>query len=162
MIEINRELYKDFPCIYGLINSCNKKIYVGSTQDLHQRLLVHKSMSKKDSYMPICKAIKEHGWENFELEILEIVFDMDNIHKIESDYIKKYKSEYPEFGYNTPVGRTKRKVKCIETGIIYESEAKAAKELKIAQSSIGRCCMNSYGFKTAGGFHWEFINEKNI
>lgn len=31
----------------------------------------------------------------------------------------------------------------------------------IYQSSISRCCNKEYGFKTAGGYHWEYVKKKN-
>ena len=48
-------------------------------------------------------------------------------------------------------------VKCIETGKIYHSAREAARQTGIYASSISRCCNGNYGFKTAGGCHWEYI-----
>lgn len=34
----------------------------------------------------------------------------------------------------------------------------AEKELGICKSSICACCKHKYGFKTAGGYKWEYVN----
>ena len=55
-------------------------------------------------------------------------------------------------------GKGTKKVKCIETGIIYSSLTEASLKLKIDCSSIGKCCKGLR--KTAGGFHWEYVDEE--
>lgn len=49
-----------------------------------------------------------------------------------------------------------KSVKCVETGEIYQSARDASRKTNIYQSSISRCCNGDYGFKTAGGYHWEY------
>ena len=49
-----------------------------------------------------------------------------------------------------------RKVKCIETNITYDSIAYVEKTLGILHSTIIGCCKGKN--KTAGGFHWEYVN----
>lgn len=49
-----------------------------------------------------------------------------------------------------------KKVRCIETDIIYESLSEAARQTGICLSSISKCCNGKR--KTAGGFHWEFVD----
>lgn len=58
--------------------------------------------------------------------------------------------------YGTRNERTRKRVRCIETGIIYESLSEASRQTGIAQSSISECCNGKR--KTAGGFHWEYID----
>ena len=48
-------------------------------------------------------------------------------------------------------------VQCVETKHIYPSARNASKHTGIYQSSISRCCNKEHGFKTAGGYHWEYI-----
>ena len=50
-------------------------------------------------------------------------------------------------------------VRCIETGVIYYGQKEAGKQTGIDKASIGRCCRGNQ--KTAGGFHWEYVEEKN-
>lgn len=48
-----------------------------------------------------------------------------------------------------------KKVRCIETQIIYDSTREAQRQLNIDCGSIGRVCNGRR--KTAGGYHWEWI-----
>lgn len=48
-------------------------------------------------------------------------------------------------------------VRCVETNIIYDSQLGASKETGVNLSSIVRCCHGEQ--KTAGGYHWEFVEE---
>ena len=53
----------------------------------------------------------------------------------------------------------KKKVRCIETNIIYESASEAARQVpKTSQSKICMVCRGQR--KTCGGYHWEYINEE--
>ena len=38
----------------------------------------------------------------------------------------------------------------------YVSACQAAREVGVIRSHISSCCLNKYGFKTAGGFRWRF------
>ena len=50
-----------------------------------------------------------------------------------------------------------KQVRCIETGIVYCSQTEAAKEAGIKIACISQVCNGKY--KTAGGYHWEFVEE---
>ena len=50
----------------------------------------------------------------------------------------------------------KKKVLCIETGIIYNSRNEAAEAIGVAGSGIGRAINGEQ--KTSGGYHWRYIN----
>ena len=56
-----------------------------------------------------------------------------------------------------PGSGVKKKVRCIETGIIYESLTLASLETNIAKSSIMSCAKGNK--KSAGGYHWEYYKE---
>ena len=47
----------------------------------------------------------------------------------------------------------RKKVKCVEKNLIFESISSASKNLNINRSMIEQCCNNKR--KTAGGYHWE-------
>ena len=47
---------------------------------------------------------------------------------------------------------------CIETGVIYNSFAEAARDCDINADTISNCCKGNQ--KTAGGLHWIFIDVK--
>lgn len=50
----------------------------------------------------------------------------------------------------------KRPVRCLETGVIYESTAEATRSLGIHNYAIRRVCYGER--KTAGGYHWEYVS----
>ena len=49
----------------------------------------------------------------------------------------------------------KKKVICIETGIIYNSRNEAAKAVNVSGSGIGRAIKGEQ--KTSGGYHWRYL-----
>ena len=60
-------------------------------------------------------------------------------------------------GHGCPncAGNRKKKVKCIETGIVYESAAAAEKSIGISKAAIRKCCLGNS--KTSGGYHWQYM-----
>lgn len=50
-----------------------------------------------------------------------------------------------------------KKVLCIETNIVYNSITEAERQTNVNRQNISKVC-NKKGLKTAGGFHWEFVN----
>jgi len=48
-------------------------------------------------------------------------------------------------------------IRCIETNEIFESPSEIYEKLNICKSSLSSCLHGKY--KTAGGLHWEFVNE---
>lgn len=46
-------------------------------------------------------------------------------------------------------------VRCVETGIVYESAKIAGEQLGCDNSRIGKCCRNPK--LTCGGYHWEYV-----
>lgn len=52
----------------------------------------------------------------------------------------------------------KRKVRCIETNIVYESFAEAARQMGLNRTKIVSCCTGSR--KSTGGFHFRYADEE--
>ena len=52
-------------------------------------------------------------------------------------------------------GSNRKKVLCVETGIIYDSVTAASEQTGINLSNISQCCLGKR--KTASGFHWQFV-----
>ena len=52
--------------------------------------------------------------------------------------------------------RSSKPVRCIETGIIFESIIEASRQTKIHLSHISECCNGKR--QKAGKYHWEFVN----
>ena len=59
-------------------------------------------------------------------------------------------------GYKCP-SRAKRKVVCCETGIVYSCAYSASRATGVSRCNIFNVASHYYGFRTAGGFHWEFV-----
>lgn len=81
-------------------------------------------------------------------------------------YRLRFDSGYSEVFYlpdiddpGTPVvySNVKRKVKCIETGKVYNSLARAGCDAKCLPSSISNACRGRT--TTAGGFRWKYVEE---
>ena len=50
-------------------------------------------------------------------------------------------------------------VKCVETDTIYCSAREAERQTGIDNTQIVSVCKNKYGYKTAGGYRWEYVSE---
>jgi group I intron endonuclease len=87
--------------IYKIENIKNNKIYIGSSINIDSREYKHFWMLNKNihdnNYLQ--HSFNKFGKESFFFEILEICSFEELIVK-ENYYIKKYKSNSPEFGYN--------------------------------------------------------------
>ena len=53
---------------------------------------------------------------------------------------------------------THKKVLCVETGIVYVSQAEASRATGIGSYNISNCITGKQ--KTAGGYHWRYIDEQ--
>ena len=51
-----------------------------------------------------------------------------------------------------------KKVLCLETGVIYNSVKEASEKNNLTQSNISNCCRGVS--KTAGGYHWKYLENK--
>lgn len=47
-----------------------------------------------------------------------------------------------------------KKVKCVETGEVFESAYEVERKTGLTQSGVWACCKGKY--KTCGGYHWEY------
>jgi hypothetical protein len=101
------ETYPKEAGIYKLTCKNNGKIYIGKSINLHKRLNQHRyreNNTKGRWYLE--NAIIKHGWNSFDVEILEIFENFDksknNIEllELETFYIKKYNSANKDIGYN--------------------------------------------------------------
>lgn len=105
-----------------------------------------------------------YGWESFKKQI---VFEFENeadARECEHEEIKKYPDGYNiyrgEKGY-IPTGNPRtapKQVRCIETGIVYESIKEAARQTGLCKQKISYCC-RGIRYKKTGGFHWQFVDQ---
>lgn len=93
--------------IYRVTNKINNKIYVGFTEkSLSDRKKCHKhSALKKGLELPFYRAIRKHGFENFEWTVLEKgegtrEFGLER----ERHFIESYNSTDTKLGYNATSG----------------------------------------------------------
>ena len=63
----------------------------------------------------------------------------------------------PVCGREKIVVSSSKRVKCIETGIIYKSSSEAGRICGFAGGSISACARGETSI--AGGYHWEYIEE---
>ena len=49
-------------------------------------------------------------------------------------------------------------VRCVETNEVFISLGEAEKATGINRSQISGCCNNKPSCKTAGGYHWQFVD----
>lgn len=72
--------------------------------------------------------------------------------------------EFCSSKYNSNYGtrnlRLSSPVLCVELNKKYNSIKEAGEDLNIYYSCISHCCANSKHYKTAGGYHWEYIKEE--
>lgn len=101
----------------------NGKVYIGISGQKHLSGRWHNGEGYKRQYF--YRAIKKYGWENIKHEILEEGLSVEDANKLEEFYIKKYKSDQKDYGYNVqPGGDT--------------SSPSLETRRKISQSQIGR------------------------
>lgn len=151
--------------VYKHTNLINGKSYIGITsQKTYKRWHPDHYISCKRFYA----AIEEFGWQNFSHEVLYEVETKEEANKLEKEMIAQYKTTEAAFGYNMSsggIGRSglkskggvkRKRVLCIETGIIYESLREAGRQTATCNGDISKCCRGLK--KTAGGYHWRYID----
>lgn len=87
--------------LYCLQNKVNNKIYIGQTVNIKNRMSYHKLCKKP---YPLYYSIKKHGWNNFNLTILEEYETLEEINEAEIFYIAYLNSQNREIGYNLAPG----------------------------------------------------------
>lgn len=88
-------------CIYKIVNLKNEKVYVGSTRSYIKRIASHKNLLIKNkhpnSYLQ--SSWNKYGSEYFEFSIIENA-EPEKLIKLETSYIKLFKSDDRKLGYN--------------------------------------------------------------
>jgi len=93
---------KIFGIIYKVTNIVNGKIYIGQTiQTLKYRRNAH-LIDKRNCYFH--NALSKYGKKNFEWVILEHCSSKEELDEMEFHYIKQYKSNFKQYGYNMTLG----------------------------------------------------------
>lgn len=106
--------------IYKLTNKITGLSYIGQTKNFRHRMREHKK--KYDKYR-LHRAIQHYGWENFDVEIIDVYSKRENADMAETRYIKEYNTLSPN-GYNLTTGGETRKA------LSQESREKMSKSQK--------------------------------
>lgn len=86
--------------IYIVKNNINHKVYIGQTKGtINKRWSGHKSKANKGSNLVIHSAMRLHGIENFNIELLECVATLEEANKKEFELVNQFNSKCPN-GYN--------------------------------------------------------------
>ncbi len=86
--------------IYIIKNKINDKVYIGQTKGtINKRWNGHKSRANKGSNLVIHSAMRLHGIENFNIELLECVETLEEANKKEFELVNQFNSKCPN-GYN--------------------------------------------------------------
>lgn len=96
--------FAHIPCVYCIRNTVNGKVYIGSTADLHRRMVRHKSLLLNGNHYvkKLQKEFNQFGIDAFDVftihEFVNNESKAERIH-LEGKYIQQYHSDSD--GYNT-------------------------------------------------------------
>ena len=90
--------------VYKITNKINGKLYFGISKcSIKKRWNEHKSKSRSGkSHLSL--AIKKYGVSSFCIELIRECFSEKEMYDLEIDFIKKYKTNNPLYGYNNSCG----------------------------------------------------------
>lgn len=120
--------------IYKIKNLINNKVYIGSSVDIHKRLVNHKYKLRKNIHDNIYlqSSYNKYKKENFTFEILENCF-IENLVEKENYYINLYNSINPDKGYNLTLVTDSRRNDLLDV-----SKLKTAKSVLTYYGNINR------------------------
>ena len=154
----------------GKVKSIERKVWNGKVYGTHRERIL-KPRKNNNGYLQVVLSIK--GKIKFML-VHRLVCDAfipnpnnfpDVNHKDENPSNNNINNlEWCSRKYNINYGtrnerlakKLSKKVKCIETGIVYPSTRDVERKLGFNHSNISKCCNKKYGSKTVGGLHFEW------
>lgn len=151
-----------FGYIYLITNKIDGKQYVGQTRASPETRF--KQHRYSNGLLGI--SIRENGFDNFELKVMDIADNIDELNEKEVDWIHKLDTLIP-LGYNVSIGggahdKTEANgnyvpVINLNTQIIYESMTFAALRCNTSVTGIWRCCHSDA--VTSGGYQWALLED---
>jgi len=145
--------------IYKIENLINHKVYIGQSIDIYKRWDDHKysAFNKKLKLynIPIYRAIRKYGLDNFSFEIIKETSDLNYW---EIFLIQIYHATDSNYGYNLSEGGyfgTKRKfIKCIESEEVYSSK----EWVKMGYHDVCEVANNKQ--KSCHNLHFEYTTKE--
>lgn len=88
-----------------LLNHATEMCYIGQAKDLNARLKEHRRQAKNGSTTRIHEAIRDFGWDCFEVIVLEQnLTTFKELNDYETLWIEKLDVTNPNVGYNVRAG----------------------------------------------------------
>lgn len=84
--------------------------------------------------------------------------DVSNLEWCSNNYNKNYGTRNKRISKTQTNNNLSQLVKCVETNVIYPSIMEAQRQTGIFNTAIGKVCKGER--KTAGHYHWVYINNK--
>lgn len=171
-------------CVYYVYKHTlpNDKVYIGITKQNPNRRW-RNGHGYQDSPL-FFNAILKYGWINIQHEILKEGLSFEEANSLEKEYIKLYKSNNRDFGYNItsegeyrrPSWSEKRAFKIVGTGknkgkpiIVFNlngqyvgefiSSYQAAQVLNCDQGHIRKCCQGKEGRTKHKGYVFKYKED---
>ena len=89
--------------IYRIYNDVNDKSYIGQTvKSLEYQMSLHRNSMVTGQTQPLYVAMRELGWDNFHIELIQEAKSLEELDELEVYYIQEYNSI--ENGYNVQHG----------------------------------------------------------
>jgi group I intron endonuclease len=115
--------------IYMIVNSENKKRYIGCAVNLKGRFQEHLKALRKGKHQPYLQnAYNKYGEESFYLMVKEVIKDLDKLLKREQYWMDYYQSYKQDKGYNI----------CPTAGSTRGRKLSEEHKHKIAKASLGK------------------------
>lgn len=118
--------------IYQIVNKVNNKRYIGSSVDIYRRWGQHEYELRRGMHPAkhLQSAWDKYGEDNFEFSIIKVVKDIENILRVEQEYLDEHTHEYNTIliaGNNLGYRHTedaKKRMSIIHTGFKHTEESK--------------------------------------
>lgn len=92
-------------CVYKVTNTVNNKIYIGQTSQIPtRRWSRHLRDAEKGLDLRFYRAIRKYGKDSFRFEVICENLTREEANQKEIEFISKYKSLDPDYGYNSTYG----------------------------------------------------------
>lgn len=92
---------KEISGVYKITCLINNKVYIGKSKHILKRWKEHESGT--DASRKLRDAVENHGLDNFSFEVIEENYDEKECGELELEYILKYRSYNPKYGYNATI-----------------------------------------------------------